>query len=100
VLARQCAQNMAVTMSPLQFEANWDSHARARNRGEGRGAGQNTVKAVGGYFRCSPRPGFKVAICDLRAAFSSLVRTKAKSGGNRSAFRFTCSWLTGPAGSR
>jgi hypothetical protein len=32
-----------------------------------------SVKAVGGYFRCSPRPGLKVAICDLRAASSSLL---------------------------
>ena len=50
-----------------------------------------SVKTRGMYFLCSPRPFFKVAICDLKASFSSLVRTNAKSSGKRSMFLFTCS---------
>jgi len=50
-----------------------------------------SVKTRGMYFLCSPRPFFKVAICDLKASFSSLFRTKAKSSGKRSMFLFTCS---------
>ena len=112
--SRICAQTRSLATLSTMFWASSDvespepdegaDYLDAHLHGLGRvqhGSGHDGAvlgrKAVGRYFRCSPRPGFKVANCDLREAPSSLVKTKAKSGGNRSAFRFTCSFnrLTG-----
>ena len=48
------------------------------------------VNAYGRYFRCSPRPGFKVANCDLKTLASVAVSLNMKSPGKRRAFRLTC----------
>jgi len=49
-----------------------------------------SVKAQGGYLLCWPRPGVKIAFCDLKAwrfSLSSLVKRNMKSAGNRSWLR-------------
>src|SRR3990172_11829141 len=42
--------------------------------------------------KCSPRPGFKVAYCDLKPSCSSAVNRIMKSDGNLLKFLRTCSF--------
>jgi hypothetical protein len=49
-----------------------------------------SVKAYGS-FRRPPRPTFDVADCDIKPSNSSRLSRNAKSGGNRSILRLTCS---------
>jgi len=46
-----------------------------------------SVKAYGRYFVCAPC--LKVANCDLKISFSSLVSSNIKCAGNLSRFLFT-----------
>jgi hypothetical protein len=48
-----------------------------------------SVKANGRYFRCCPRPSFKVTICDLKTSASASLTWNMKSSGNRARFRLT-----------
>src|SRR6185312_733510 len=55
-----------------------------------------SVKAYGRYLRCCPRPAFKVANCDLKAACSSAVSWNMKSAGKRSRLRRCSSEMDPP----
>src|SRR5437867_1696895 len=49
-----------------------------------------SVNAYGAYFRCVPRPVFKIAFCDLkRTSHSSWLRRNIKSSGKRARFFVT-----------
>jgi hypothetical protein len=47
-----------------------------------------SVKARGS-LRPPPRPGFNVAFCDIKAAYSAAERRNMKSSGQRSMLRLT-----------
>lgn len=51
-----------------------------------------SVNAWGRYFRCFPRPGFEVAIRDLKNPTSAGLSSNMKSLGKRSMFQPTCSF--------
>ncbi len=48
-----------------------------------------SVKALGRYLRCPPRPIFQITDCDLKDLASLAVSTNMKSDGNRSTLRAT-----------